>query len=163
MGALMLLPVALTALGLIATEASRAMRPGSSRAAAPFFYSLADAIEGGDVQSAYAFIRAGQDPTALVAVRHPVLTEGRTVLVSPLLWAVATERTDAVLMLLGFGAKMDREPERLAACIADALGNVEIANALRTDVRAPSRDACPPIAREKSWLLSLSGTGETAR
>ena len=163
MSALMVLPAVLTALGLSAIEASRAMRPGSSRTATPFFYSLADAIEAGDVQGAYAFIRAGQDPTALIAVRHPVLTQGRAVLVSPLLWAVATERTDAVLMLLGFGAQMDRESDRLAACIADALGNADLARALRRDVKAPSRDACPPIALEGPWLLSLSGTRTAAR
>ena len=115
------------------------------------------------MQGAYAFIRAGQDPTALIEVRYPILTQGRTVLVSPLLWAVATKRSDAVLMLMGFGARADRESDRLAACIADALGNAEIANALRKDVKALSRDACPPIALEESWLLSFSETRNAAR
>ena len=74
----------------------------------PFAYSLAEAIERDDVRRAYEFIRAGQDPNDLIAVRHPVLTAGQGVLVSPLLWSVASNRADSMRMLLGQGARMER-------------------------------------------------------
>src|SRR2546426_6608664 len=82
-------PTLLAAIGLGALEAWRLRHPESPLFSTPFAYSLADAIERDDVQRAHAFIRAGQNPNDLIAVRHPALTGGRTILVSPLVWAAA--------------------------------------------------------------------------
>ncbi|MBI2563185.1 MAG: hypothetical protein HYW08_12505, partial [candidate division NC10 bacterium] len=80
---------------------------------------------------AYEFIRQGQNPNEPIAVRHPALTGGRPLLVSPLLWAVATNSRQSVLTLLGHGVTMGRPANSRAACLADALGNTELAALLR--------------------------------
>ena len=126
--------------------------PESQPAVTPFAYSLADAIERDDVQRAYTFIRGGQDPNDLIAVRHPVLTEGREVLASPLLWAVATNSRQSVLMLFGFGARMDRPADRRAPCLAEALGHSEMAELVRRYGGTTSTDPCPP-ASELATIL----------
>jgi len=100
-------PAVAVALGLAGVEVWRAIRPRSSLFARPFAYSLAEAIETGNVQHAYQYIRAGQDPNQPIAVRHPVLTKNQWVLVSPLEWAAATDQRDVVRMLLGYGARPD--------------------------------------------------------
>lgn len=110
---------------------------------AAFAYSLADAIEHDDVQRAYDFIREGQDPNDPITVRHPVLTAGRTVTTSPLTWAAATNSRQTALMLLGHGARMDRPAYGRAACLADALGNIEMAELLRRYSTGPSPAPCP--------------------
>lgn len=148
-------PTMLTALGLSAMEGWRFHQPSSQLFVTPFVYSLADAIERDDVQRAYEFIRAGQDPNDLIAARHPVLTGGRSVLVSPLLWAVAMNSRESALMLLGFGARMDRVPDSRAACLAEALGNTEIARLLRLYGDAPSPDACPERQTSEAPLLAF--------
>lgn len=152
---LMAVPTVMTALGLSAIEGWRLLRPKSPLVASPFVYSLAEAIESADVQRAYEFIRAGQDPNELIGVRHPVLTGGRWVLVSPLLWAVATQKELAVLMLLGFGARMDRAADSRAACLAEALGNEEIAHLLRVYGAAPSPEPCRELKSGDAPLLSF--------
>jgi hypothetical protein len=159
LAAILLVPAIATAVGVTAVEAWRVRRPDGSLFAEPFVYSLADAIAGGDVLRAYAFIRAGQDPNDLIAVRDPVLTRGRRVLVSPLVWAVAAQRKDAVLMLLAFGARLERTPDRAAACLADALGAAEIASVLRRDQAALGPAQCPDGKKSDVPLLSfIEGT-----
>jgi hypothetical protein len=133
----------MTALGLVVAEGWRFRRPRSQLFVTPVAYSLADAIERDDVHRAYEFVRAGQNPTELIAVRHSVLTGGRFVLVSPLLWAVAVNSRQTVLMLLGFGARMDRATDRRAACLAEALGHEETARLLRLYGDTPSPKPCP--------------------
>jgi len=130
-------PTVITVCGVIAVEGWRLLRPDSSLFTAPFVYSLADAIEGDDVLAAYEFIRRGQDPNDLIAVRHPVLTGGQSRLASPLLWAVATQSKDAVRMLLAFGVRIDRPADRQAACLAAALGNKDISAILSLYGGAP--------------------------
>lgn len=85
-------PALVAALGVCAVEGWRMLQPKSALFADPFVFSLADAIERNDVDQAYAFIRAGQDPNEPIAVRHPVLSGGRSVLVTPIVWAVAIDR-----------------------------------------------------------------------
>lgn len=105
-------PAVVVALALAGIEMWRTIRPRSSLFAPPFAYSLAEAIESGNVQHAYQYIRAGHDPNQPIAVRHPVLTKNRWVLVSPLEWARATDQQDVVRMLLGYGARSDGARQR---------------------------------------------------
>jgi len=139
------MPALLTAFGICAVESWKVLQPESALFAAPFVYSLADAIERNEVDQAYAFIRAGQDPSQPIAVRHPVVTRGQSILVPPLLWAVATQNSDAALMLLGFGARFDQASAVNAICLAEAIGNADIARRLRhlappaTDSRCEAR------------------------
>ena len=136
-------PTLAAALGILAVEGSRLRSPESPLFATPFAYSLADAIERDDVARAYGFIRAGQDPNAPIPVRHPVLTGGRDVLVAPLVWAAATNRPQAVRMLLGFGVRADGPAGTAAACLAHALGYDEIAGLLRQYRQSPEPAPCP--------------------
>lgn len=155
-------PTLLFALGLGVVGSWRLLRPSPQLfAAAPFVYSLADAIESDDVERAVEFIRAGQDPNELIGVRHPVLTRGRSVLVSPLTWAVATQSRRAVLMLLGLGARTDHPPDNKAVCLAEALGNEGIARVLRLYGAPPPTAPCDEPALGDAPLLSLLAEKES--
>ena len=145
-------PSIVAALTLAAFEGWRLYRPQSALLSTPFAFSLAEAIERDDVARAYAFIRAGQNPNEPIVVRHPVVTKGRPVRVSPLVWAVSVNSTPSVMMLLGFGARTNRAPDNRVACLAEALGNRELAELLRRYGEDPAPDcsdaalADPPIA-----------------
>jgi hypothetical protein len=128
LAAAMAAPALLAALGLTAIEVWRSVRPRSPLVAPPFAYSLAEAIETGNIQHAYQYLRAGQDPDQRIAVRHPELTRNRWVLALPIEWAAATGQTDAVRMLLGAGAHAPAS----APCLADAHGHEDAARVLRT-------------------------------
>lgn len=150
---LMAAPAIVTALGVSALDAWRFQRPDSPLFVTPTADSLADAIAHDDVRRAYEFIRAGQDPNDPIAVRHPVLTGGGTVHVSPLLWAVATQSREAVLMLLGFGARVDAIAARRAVCLAEQLGRDDIAEVLELHAGHSSPEPCPkPTAGEAALL-----------
>ena len=136
-------PTIMTALGLSALDVWRFHRPTSPLFVTPVADSLADAIASDDVQRAYEFIRAGQDPNNLIAARHPGLTGGRWVQVSPLLWAVATQSRQTMLMLLGFGARIDAPAERRAVCLAEQLGRDDIARVLEFHGGHSSPEPCP--------------------
>jgi len=159
--AAMAAPAIVVALGVIVIEVTRWQRPSSPLFASPVVYSLADAIADDDVQAAYGFIRAGQNPNELIAVRHPSLTAGRSVLTSPLLWAVATQKKNAVLMLLGYGSRMERPADKRAACLADVLHDEEIASLLRTYAGALAREQCRPSDTATAPLLSFVESAET--
>lgn len=155
-------PTLAIALGLCAIEAWRTVRPRSPLFAAPFAYSLAEAIETGNLPHAYQYIRAGQDPNVPIAVRHPVVTKGRWVLTSPLLWSVAVGNTDAVKMLLGYGARLDRPADRQAACLADALRHSDIAQMLRTHGGVDSAVSCGDLASREAPLLRALTAADSA-
>ena len=151
-------PAILVALAVCAVEAWRWSRPQAAVVTTPFVYSLADAIEADDVERAFEFLRAGGDANEFITVRHPMLTNGRSVLASPLVWAVATQRLNVVRMLLGFGARLDRGPDRAASCLADALGNADIAEILRRYKEVLRRDQCPaPRAGEAPLVGFIDG------
>jgi ankyrin repeat protein len=137
-------------------ESWRLQRPRSPLFAAPFVFSLADAIETGELPQAHQFLRDRDDPSAPIEVRHPVLTADKSVTVSPLLWAVATQNREAVQMLLGLGARMDRGADRKAACLAQALGNDDLAGLLRT-YGAPSDEPCAAADAGVPPLLTVVG------
>jgi hypothetical protein len=150
---------AMTMLSLMvgAVEIERWVHPRSRLFTYPSYYSLADAIAADDVEGAYALLRAGVRPNDPIAVRDPVLTRGRSVLASPLVWAVATQRRNAVMMLLAHGARMDGDVEKAASCLADELGNADLAALLRKYGNTLPRDRCPTPRDPTAPLLSLIG------
>lgn len=158
--ALMALPVLVTTLAVGATDVWRWRRPAAAfggRVA----YSFADAVEHGDgLMDVYAFIRDGQDPNAPIPVRHPSLTGDRQVLVSPLLWAVAMQRNDVALMLLGLGSRPEKTADRMSACVADALGNADLAALLRHYGNALPHEGCPDALTAGAPLLALVEGGD---
>jgi hypothetical protein len=99
--ALVAAPAVVVALAVTSVELWRLREPEAALFTTPFVYSLAEAIDAGDLQRAYAFIRAGQDPNAPIVVRDE---GGRQITVSPLAWARAKDRKDIEQMLRAFGA-----------------------------------------------------------
>lgn len=150
---LMVVPAIAAAVVTSATEAGRMYRPTSALFRAPAPHSLADAIERGDLQRAYEFIRGGQDPNGLIVVRHSILSGGRLVEVSPLLWAVALQETKAVSMLVAFGARAERAMDRRAACLAHRLGNGEIVRLLQRDAPDAASAPCPAVTSAERPLV----------
>jgi len=140
LGALLAAPALVVALALIGLEAWRVIRPRSPLFAPPFAYSLADAIATGNVQHAYQYVRAGQDPNQRIPVRHPELTRSQWVRVTPLEWAAAVGHADAARMLLGYGARVDES----AICLAEARGHREVARVLRTYAGEVGSTECGP-------------------
>src|SRR5688572_20999452 len=127
-----------TAMWVIALELWRASEPESPLFVTPFTFSLAEAIGRDDVQRGYAFLQSGQDPNGSIAVRHPVLTNNRDVLVAPLVWAVMSNSPQSVLMLLGHGAQTDGPSGHAAACLAGELERQDIAAILNRYGAVPS-------------------------
>jgi hypothetical protein len=153
---LLVVPAIVTALGVTALEAWRWISPHSPLFAPPAAATLAEAIAANDARAAFEFIRAGQDPNGVIAVRHDVITRGQPVEVSPLLWAVATQSEEAVAMLLGFGARLEAPAKRRAVCLAIRLGRDDIVQLLRLSDRDASPEPCPAVSGggEGSALLS---------
>ena len=147
-------PAVILALGIVATEAWRWFQPNSSLFRAPAAASFADAIASDDVHGAYEFIRAGQDPNAVIAVRHSVLTGGRLVEVRPLLWAVALQSENTVAMLLGFRARLDAVTKREAGCLAERLERPDIVRLLRLGDPGASLEPCPVRHDSNAPLLT---------
>ena len=151
--ALLLVPAVVAVLCLGTMEAWRVYKPRSLYFNTPLPTTFAEAIENGDVMVAYEFIRAGADANATIQVRHPVLTGGRAIAVSPVEWAVATNNDGVAYMLLAFGGTVsphDREP---VACLAEAVGNQRLADFIRGETDMP-QDACEEIpARDQPLLL----------
>jgi hypothetical protein len=130
-------PAVIAAIGLTVTPVRSAARPGVPG-------SFSDAVIQGDVEEAYAFVRAGLDPNAMLAFRHQELTADRSVSVSPLLLATATHRDNIVSMLLSFGARMDLPQNRLAICLAKQSGDDNILRILGKGDPDVLAVECPP-------------------
>lgn len=124
------------------------LRPAPSDDDEPPAASLATAIVEGQVERAYAFIRAGQDPNQPIEFQHPDLTGDRQVMVSPLLLAVASHSDNAVSMLLSVGVRRDLANNRFAACLATQLGYEDIVQILVRDDGPASKVECPQPERE---------------
>jgi hypothetical protein len=153
----MVTAMAILSLLLVAVEVERWLHPRSRLFTYPTHYALADAIAADDVESAYALLRAGANANDPIAVSDPVLTRGRSVLASPLIWAVATQRRNAVMLLLAHGARMERDIDKAAPCLADELGNADLAALLRKYGDTLPRDRCPAPRDPTAPLLSLIG------
>ena len=124
-------PVLVTALGAGAVETWRWYRPASPLFVPPTAATFVDALRADDVRGANAFLHAGQQPDDLVAVNDAALTGGQWLLVSPLVWAVASDSPQSVLLLLGAGAGQVHPSDRRVACLANSLGHGEVARLLR--------------------------------
>ncbi len=144
-------PPALTALAVAGVEAWRIADSRSTLFATEPVLSLADALEQHQLEAAYAFIRAGQNPDEPIPVRHPTITGGRTVLAAPLVWAAAVENREGALMLLGFGAAAREIPR--AICVAEARGRMNVAATLRT--LAPEALPCVSLTADDDFLGAL--------
>ena len=137
-------PTLVISLCLSAVEVSRVRQPDAPLFITPAAASLADAIASGNALGAYELIRGGQDPRQPIAVRHTVLTGGRSMRVSPLVWAVATERNQIVALLWSVGARVDAATGQRAICLAERLGNDEVARLLRAYGEFGPPGPCPP-------------------
>jgi hypothetical protein len=153
----MLAATSVLALAVVRVEFERWRHPRSRLFASPTFASLADAIQADDVEGAFALLRGGANPNEPIAVRDPTLTRGRSVLASPLIWAVATQRRNAVLMLLAHGARAESDADKATSCLADALGNADLAALLRKYSNTWPRERCPAPRDPRAPLLSLIG------
>ena len=153
MAATLAAPALLSAAAMCAVESLRATRPHSNLFTPPVVLSLAEAIERNDLDGAYAFIRHGQAVDAPIAVRDSAHTGGQTVLIQPLLWAVASRNGDAARMLLSFGAGTDRNLAD-ALCLAEAIGDEAVAQVLRR--HGAQRDRCGASPREGPPLLAFA-------
>jgi hypothetical protein len=147
-------PAVLHALTLCALEGWRAYAPDSSLFAAPRVSSLAEAIERNDVEQLYEFIHGGQDPNELIEVEHPVLTGGRRVRTTPMLWAVAMRSERSVLTLIGFGARLDRDATHSAVCLAEALGDDELVGLIERHGSRTSEKSCPEPGTDGVTLVA---------
>lgn len=153
--ALLAIPALLAALVLIGVESWRWYRSQSPLFTGPVAASLAAAIEMDDLLQAYQFLRGGWDPGARIEVHHPVLTGGAPARVQPLSWAIALRNRDAVRMLVGAGAVIDRR----AVCLAHALGDDDLAAQLRTD-GALADEPCPSRDADTPPLLTVAANGD---
>jgi hypothetical protein len=146
-------PVLVAAVGIGVLETWRVVAPESMWFVTMPSRSFAEAVTVGDTLRAYELLLAGQDANQAIAVRDPGVGANTAIAVRPLLWAVARERYDMVLMLLAFGARVDPEVQRLASCFARQHGNEVVAQALGGDDRAQPGGGCP-AAVTRSLLLS---------
>ena len=135
---LMLAPPVLVTLALCALEGYRVVHPDAELFAGRPASSLADAILHGSVEQAYTFIRAGQDPNALITVQDPDFAGGRSMRVSPMVLAVAARQANAVTMLLSAGARVEVPGNALAICLAEELDDAEVREVLERVAHAPS-------------------------
>jgi hypothetical protein len=146
-------PALLGAMWIGATEARSAT---ASEASNVSFNSLADAIQHGQVEDAYAFISTGTDPNAPLSFTDAQLTDGHPVAISPMMLAVATNSDNVVMMLLSFGARMDLPQNELAPCLARRLGYNDLAGMIIRDGTPPATVTCPePQADARAPLLAF--------
>jgi hypothetical protein len=150
-------PAIAAALAIVGVEIWRTSAPFRAQSGYHQLDSLGQASVLDDVRGAYAFIRRGQDPNALIAVYDDRLTGGEWALVPPIAWAAAGGRPRIVRMLLAAGVTFDRDIDRAAACLADQAGHADIAALLRQLAPLPPANECPPPA-DGPPLLSLTGS-----
>ena len=153
-------PAVLTAAFVIGIEGYRRLQPGAPLFAAPSHDSLADAIAGDDIFGTYAFMRAGQNPDGLIPVRDQMWTGGAWMLVSPIIWAVANNADDSVLVLLTAGAQLSNQQDRRAACMAEALGRTRVAQQLRAYAPHQLPQPCPRFPSGGAPLARFVGDSE---
>ena len=157
MATFLAMPTVVVSLALAGTETWRLLHPRSTLFAAPQTYSLADALEQHQLDQAYAFARR-LDPRAMIPVRHPIITNGRTVLATPLMWAAAVRDREGLLMLMqNVDAHTDQGDAARAICVAQAAGISETARVLRMNWTV-SADQCFRLTPGQP-LMSFLGPG----
>ena len=150
------------AIGLAGMSLYARVNPDAPLFGGPPPPSMAESIAGrSGVEQTFAFIRAGQDPNALIVVRHDDYTGGADVRVSPLMLAVAARDSSAVRMLLSFGARLDLPQNRLAPCLADDIGNAEIVEIFAAE-RGGEPLVCPPRPDGPTPLAAWAGADRSA-
>ena len=148
LAALLAAPAVVAALGLGTTEAYRLVQPEAPLFHNPAPQSLAQAITRGlGVEHAYAFISAGQDPNEPITFNGTEYTGGTSISVSPLMLAVAARNMNVVSMLISFGARLDLPQNSLAVCLAQDIGEEDIAEAIE---RYGGVDVSPDCAERRS-------------
>lgn len=152
LAALVAVPAVLAMLAVVVVEGGRWRGSRSPLFADVPAESFASALERDDVRGAYAFIRAGQDPNGLIAVRHPTLTGGRWSFVPPVLWAVANDARQSLPMLLTYGVRLDAATGEAAACLAAARGLREMADLVERYRATSSPPTCPDVASAEEML-----------
>jgi hypothetical protein len=157
--ALLALPAVLAGLGVVAVESWRAVRPQAPLFAPPEPPSLAAALEWGELWQAAGMLRAREDPWAPFEVRHPALTGDQLVRASPLLWAVAVGNTDAVRMLVGFDAPVERPADRQVVCLAEAMDHAAVAAVRRRYTALPDAP-CAALDGVDRPLVAVAATSE---
>ena len=137
-------PAVAAAIGIAAMGVYRIVEPDAALFGGPAPRSLAESLaDRNGVEISYAFIRAGQDPNAPIAIEDEDYTEGAVVTVSPLMLATAANDSNAVRMLLSFGARLDLPQNRLAPCLASETGNQEIMEIFVTARGGAPAPSCP--------------------
>jgi hypothetical protein len=138
-------PAAAAALLLTGLEIYRVIRPDAPVFGDPPPATLAEGIARRfPIEQTYRFLRAGQDPNMPVTFTDPDYTGGQTVSVSPLMLAAAARDSSAVQMLLNFGVRTDLQQNRLALCLARALGDDAIVELIEgAGDGAESEPECP--------------------
>ena len=137
-------PAVILAAVLVLCEGLAWVGPSTPRASDVSEASFVEALRQGDMEQAFAFIRAGHDPNIPVVFRDQALTGGRDIRIAPLLIAVAYNRDDSVAMLMGYGARLNAPGNRFAACLATRMEHEEIAAAITRDGGpAAQRPTCP--------------------
>ena len=133
-------PFIIGALWIAATEVRD---PTAISSSVPAFESIADAIQHGEVEDAYAFVSTGADPNAPIPFSDAELTSGHQVTISPLMVAVSSNKENTVMMLLSFGAQMDLPQNELAVCLARRLGYDDLAVMIVRDGKPTREVTCP--------------------
>jgi hypothetical protein len=119
-------PAVVAVLWVLAVEGYRTIAPDSFLYVEPPAASFAEALHHHEVELAYAFVKAGQDPNELISFRDPEITGDRVVEMSPLTLAVAARNRNAVMMLLSNGVRMDLPRNVSAMCLARRLGESDL-------------------------------------
>lgn len=143
---LVLVPAVAAALLVTALEAGRARQPDDPLFDGPPPRSLARAILDGDVEGAFAFVRASRDPNQVIDATLPDASTGRdrTVHLTPLALAAAAGDANAVRMLLSAGVDRTRPENQLALCLARERRDADLTALLTRAI--PGTPTCPPHA-----------------
>jgi hypothetical protein len=141
-----LTPAVATALLVTALEAGRARQPDDPLFNGPPPRSLARAILDGDVEGAFALLRAGLDPNLPVDATLPDATakRPRAVHLTPLALAAAAGNANGVRMLLGAGVDLTRPENQLALCLARERHDADLTALLSRAI--PGAPSCPQRA-----------------
>jgi hypothetical protein len=152
---LIALPAIVAALGVGILEGRAIVRDEPSQA-----LSFTDAVRADALAEALQYVRSGQDPNKAVSYRDDQVTGDRTVLVTPLLIAVAHNRENMVMLLMSFGARLDAPGNAYAVCLANRLGNERLGQMILRDAGLDASPAdCPePDPAASAPLLAFSAT-----
>jgi hypothetical protein len=161
------LPALLGAGALVIVEGWWLVKPDAAIFTPAPPQTLAEAIDGQDLQWTYGYFVAGHHVEEPIDVQHGILTGGQLLRVSPLVWSVAVHNTGGVQLLLSLGGRLDGPAERYTPCLAEAVGDQALATLLRRYGADPGGD-CDAVPRGAAPLIAFlaathaPGTRDTA-